>query len=209
MSTADSLPHLYLASGSPRRRALLTQIGVEFSPLDIDVAEVRQPNEAPEEYVQRLALDKARAGMALLRGKRAVVLGADTLGVLAGDVLEKPQNQAHAAQMLAAMSGTEHTVLSAVAVVDGYRERLELVQTYVKFRSISDTEIARYWQTGEPKDKAGGYAIQGLGAVFVESIAGSYSAVVGLPLEATQRLLAAYNIPVWASAVLDRNRGES
>lgn len=197
MSGQPSNTALYLASGSPRRRELLTQIGVKFTVLPVDVAEVRAAAESPEGYVQRLALDKARAGRVALAGGPGVVLGADTLGVLDGQVLEKPQNQAHAAEMLSAMSGREHLVLSAVALTDGQSERTALVTTRVKFRSITTDEMARYWLTGEPQDKAGGYAIQGMGAVFVESIVGNYSSVVGLPLQATQQLLSEYNIPFW------------
>ncbi len=193
----QSIPHLYLASGSPRRRELLAQIGVPFTRLSVDVPEVRAADEAPEAYVQRLAADKARAGFAAMPGDAGVVLGADTLGVLDGQVLEKPRDQAHAAELLRAMSGREHRILSAVALTDGQRWASRLVESRVTFRELSDTEINRYWHTGEPQDKAGGYAIQGLGAVFVASLTGSYSAVVGLPLEATAALLAEYNIPVW------------
>lgn len=201
MHSPSAHNHLVLASGSPRRRELLRQIGVAFTPVAVDVVEKRAPGETPQTYVQRLALEKARAGLASLgRGERAVVLGADTLGELDGQVLEKPVNRSHAAQMLRAMSGRRHRVLSAVALTDGVKERVAMAVTEVKFRHLTDEEIARYWHTGEPQDKAGGYAIQGKGAVFVESIEGSYSAVVGLPLELTQRLLAEYNIPVWGEA---------
>ncbi|WP_254722339.1 Maf family protein [Gilvimarinus xylanilyticus] len=193
----QSIPHLYLASGSPRRRELLAQIGVPFTRIKVDVPEVRAAGETPEAYVQRLAEDKARAGLAALPGDAGVVLGADTLGVLDGQVLEKPRDQGHGAQMLRAMSGREHRILSAVALTDGQRCSCRLVESRVRFRELSDGEISRYWETGEPQDKAGGYAIQGLGAVFVVSMSGSYSAVVGLPLEATAALLAEYNIPVW------------
>lgn len=196
MHSPSSPNHLVLASASPRRRELLRQIGVAFTPVAVGVAEKRAPGETPESYVRRLALDKARAGLERL-GQGAVVLGADTLGELDGQVLEKPVDQSHAAQMLKAMSGRTHRVLSAVALTDGRKERVAMSVTEVTFRRLSDEEIARYWHTGEPRDKAGGYAIQGRGAVFVESIRGSYSAVVGLPLELTQRLLAEYNIPVW------------
>lgn len=188
---------LYLASGSPRRRELLRQIGVNFQRLQVDVPEVRGVEETPEDYVQRLALEKARAGSQALKGQPGVVLGADTLGVLRGEVLEKPRNREHAAELLRAMSGREHTVMTAVALTDGKRETLRLVQTQVWFRPLSETEINRYWETGEPEDKAGGYGIQGLGAVFVRELRGSYSAVVGLPLEETAQMLREYNISIW------------
>ncbi|WP_020207962.1 Maf family protein [Gilvimarinus chinensis] len=188
---------LYLASGSPRRRELLRQIGVNFQRLQVDVPEVRGVEETPEDYVQRLALEKARAGSQALQGQPGVVLGADTLGILRGEVLEKPRNREHAAELLRAMSGREHTVMTAVALTDGKRETLRLVQTQVWFRPLSETEINRYWETGEPEDKAGGYGIQGLGAVFVRELRGSYSAVVGLPLEETAQMLREYNISIW------------
>ncbi|UTF59674.1 nucleoside triphosphate pyrophosphatase [Gilvimarinus sp. DA14] len=190
---------LYLASGSPRRRELLTQIGVKFQRVAVDVPEVQAPSETPSDYVQRLALDKARAGLRALDGKPGVVLGADTLGVLDGQVLEKPLSREHGADLLRAMSGREHTVMTAVATTDGERELLRLVQSQVRFRPLSEDDISRYWLTGEPQDKAGGYAIQGFGAVFVSELRGSYSAVVGLPLEATAQMLSEYNIPVWQS----------
>lgn len=190
-------PPLYLASGSPRRRELLSQIGVRFEVLRVDVPEVRAAAETPESYVQRLALDKARAGRARLAGQPGVVLGADTLGVLDGEVLEKPHHRDDAHRMLSAMSGREHTVLTAVALTDGCLEAQAAVETRVRFRTLDAGEINHYWDTGEPVDKAGSYAIQGLGAVFVSRIQGSYSAVVGLPLETTAQLLSQYNIPVW------------
>ncbi|MBU2885433.1 septum formation inhibitor Maf [Gilvimarinus agarilyticus] len=210
MPEHDTPPALVLASGSPRRRELLRQIGVAFTSVSIDVEEQRRSEESPEAYVQRLALEKAQAGLANLNPKeQAVVLGADTLGVLNGQVLEKPHNQSHAAQMLTSMSGVRHQVLSAVALTDGVKQRLALSTTWVTFREITAAEIERYWYTGEPQDKAGGYAIQGLGAVFVTAIEGSYSSVVGLPLELTQNLLAQYNIPVWGNAASAANVNES
>ena len=191
------MAQLYLASGSPRRRELLQQIGVSFQRLSVEVPEIRDADEVPAEYVQRLALDKARAGIRALQGEPGVVLGADTIGVLDRVVLEKPRNREHGAELLRAMSGREHTVMTAVALTDGKRETLRLVQSQVQFRPLSEVEISRYWDTGEPADKAGGYAIQGLGAVFVRELHGSYSAVVGLPLEATAQMLGEYNIPIW------------
>ena len=190
---------LFLASGSPRRAELLRQIGVNFTRVRIDVPEAPAPEESPEQYVTRLARTKAEAGWRALEcaGANQVVLGADTLGVLDGQLLEKPQGQAHAAQLLRAMSGRSHTVMTAVALTNGASTDVALVRTLVLFRELSDSEIAQYWHTGEPVDKAGGYGIQGLGAVFVREIRGSYSNVVGLPLETTAPLLSKYNVPFW------------
>jgi septum formation protein len=190
---------LYLASGSPRRRELLAQIGVPFQPLSAAIDETPQPNELPSAYVARLALSKAQAGHGCLPvgSAGAVVLGADTAVVVAGGILGKPQDQAEAAAMLALLSGREHEVLTAVALFDGQRSEVVNVVTQVRFRAISAGEAAAYWASGEPVDKAGGYGIQGLGAVFVEGLQGSYSAVVGLPLCETAALLGRFGIPCW------------
>lgn len=190
-------PDLYLASRSPRRRELLQQIGVRFAVVDPALDEVRAATETPTDYVQRLALDKARAGLPLRTCTERPVLGADTIVVLGARVLEKPADEAEALAMLAQLSGTTHQVLTAVAMTDGLREQVRLAQTAVTFRTISALEARRYWATGEPCDKAGGYAIQGLGAVFVSAIQGSYSAVVGLPIETLWPLLTAFDVPFW------------
>lgn len=179
---------LYLASGSPRRRELLTQLGLQFERLITDVEEQRQPEEAAEVYVRRLALDKARAGVAVAP-QDLPVLGADTVVVLNNDVLEKPRDAAHAAQMLSQLSGQTHQVMTAVALADSARELDCLVTTDVTFRNITAEEISHYIASGEPMDKAGAYGIQGLGGNFVRKINGSYHAVVGLPLVETNELL--------------------
>ncbi|MDI9280301.1 Maf family protein [Pantoea sp. EABMAA-21] len=179
---------LYLASGSPRRRELLTQLGLQFERLITDVEEQRQPEEAAEVYVRRLALDKARAGVAVAP-QDLPVLGADTIVVLNNDVLEKPRDAAHAAQMLSQLSGQTHLVMTAVALADSARELDCLVTTDVTFRNITAEEISHYIASGEPMDKAGAYGIQGLGGNFVRKINGSYHAVVGLPLVETNELL--------------------
>jgi len=179
---------LYLASGSPRRRELLTQLGLQFERLVTDVEEQRQPEEAAEVYVRRLALDKARAGVAVAP-QDLPVLGADTIVVLNNDVLEKPRDAAHAAQMLSQLSGQTHQVMTAVALADSARELDCLVTTDVTFRNITAEEISHYIASGEPMDKAGAYGIQGLGGNFVRKINGSYHAVVGLPLVETNELL--------------------
>ncbi|UVC28984.1 MULTISPECIES: nucleoside triphosphate pyrophosphatase [unclassified Pantoea] len=179
---------LYLASGSPRRRELLTQLGLQFERLITHVEEQRQPEEAAEVYVRRLASDKARAGVAVAP-QDLPVLGADTIVVLNGEVLEKPQDAAHAAAMLSKLSGQTHQVMTAVALADKQRELDCLVTTDVTFRKMTAEEISHYIASGEPMDKAGAYGIQGLGGNFVRKINGSYHAVVGLPLVETGELL--------------------
>ncbi|KAJ9431608.1 MULTISPECIES: Maf family protein [Enterobacterales] len=179
---------LYLASGSPRRRELLTQLGLQFERLITHVEEQRQPEEAAEAYVRRLASDKARAGVAVAP-QDLPVLGADTIVVLNGEVLEKPQDAAHAAAMLSKLSGQTHQVMTAVALADKQRELDCLVTTDVTFRKMTAEEISHYIASGEPMDKAGAYGIQGLGGNFVRKINGSYHAVVGLPLVETGELL--------------------
>jgi septum formation protein len=191
---------IYLASGSPRRRELLQQIGVPFEVVKTDLLEVRQAGETPLDYVQRLALEKAHAGLAGIQRQGAMlapVLGADTLGLLNDQILEKPRDAKDAADMLQCMSGQTHQVITALALTDGVRTETAYSRTLVSFRELSQEEIEAYWQTGEPRDKAGGYAIQGLGAVFVKSIQGSYSNVVGLPLETCCALLKRFDIPWW------------
>lgn len=188
---------LLLASGSPRRSELLTQIGVRFAVQVAEVPELRAAGESAAEYVQRLALSKAQAVAALSPG--VPVLGADTIGVLGDQVLEKPQDREHGVSMLLAMSGVTHRVLTAVAVCLDRRSVGCLCESQVTFRTITSEEAHRYWETGEAQDKAGGYAIQGFGAVFVAQLTGSYSSVVGLPLFETQQLLAHFNVPVWCN----------
>ncbi len=179
---------LYLASGSPRRRELLTLLGVPFDILLTHTEEQRREGEAAEAYVRRLAQDKAKAGVALAQEDRPV-LGADTIVVLNGRVLEKPRDEAHAGEMLAALSGKQHQVMTAVAIADRHDVRCQLVVTDVTFRSLSQQDIRDYIATGEPMDKAGAYGIQGKGGCFVRTITGSYHAVVGLPLVETHELL--------------------
>ncbi|EKM6458774.1 nucleoside triphosphate pyrophosphatase [Cronobacter dublinensis] len=183
---------LYLASGSPRRQELLGMLGVSFERLVLGVEEQRAEKEAPQDYVTRLARDKARAGVALA-ARDLPVLGADTIVVLDGDVLEKPRDAAHAAEMLRRLSGQTHQVMTAVALADSLRVRERLVITRVTFRALTAQDIAAYVESGEPMDKAGAYGIQGLGGCFVRSIEGSYHAVVGLPLVETWELLSEFN----------------
>lgn len=190
------LPALYLASASPRRRELLEQIGVSFECCPVDVDESRRPGEPAAVYVARLALTKAQQGAVGLP-PGAVVLGADTVVVCAGEVFGKPRDAVDAQRMLMALSGRTHQVMTAVAVGSGDLWRHCLVTADVTFRALGEAECRRYWQTGEPADKAGGYAIQGFGAIFVSNISGSYSAVVGLPLMETAVLLREFNVEYW------------
>ncbi|KRW57482.1 Maf family protein [Pseudomonas sp. TTU2014-080ASC] len=192
---------LYLASGSPRRRELLTQIGVPFLPLISEIDESVQPGESAQGYVERLAREKAAAGLAKLdQASDAVVLGADTAVVLDGRILGKPANREDALQTLAALSGRTHQVVTAVALINAQRLVSKVVVSEVSFRVLQPAEIETYWSSGEPRDKAGSYAIQGLASVFVSHLQGSYSAVVGLPLCETAALLGEFAIPCWQVA---------
>ncbi|AHF02982.1 septum formation protein Maf [Marichromatium purpuratum 984] len=199
-------PRLHLASRSPRRAELLEQIGVRFTRLDAEVDETVRPGEAPGDYVRRVTGDKGRAGWARVAARAdALVLAADTAVVVDACILGKPRDRADALEMMERLSGREHRVLTAVALVGAAGESLRLSETRVRFRRVAPAEAARYWATGEPRDKAGGYAIQGLGAVFVAAIAGSYSGVMGLPLFETATLLAEAGIPVLGAPPPDRD----
>jgi septum formation protein len=183
---------IVLASASPRRRELLAQIGVPHAVLAVDIDESALPGEAPAALAVRLAREKALAGRARDGGRRAV-LGSDTIVVLDGEVYGKPRDAADARRMLSALSGRSHQVMSAVALAlpgEGpVRDALSV--TDVQMRPIEPAEIDAYWLGGEPQGKAGAYAIQGLGAVFIQHIRGSYSGVMGLPLYETASLLQA------------------
>jgi len=186
----DPRTQIYLASNSPRRAELLTQIGVRFARLSLETDERRLADESPEDYVLRIAVEKGRAGRdRLSRGDLLPVLAADTAVVLGDSVLGKPRDSADARAMLAALSGRTHRVLTAVALMTPDQERTTLSESRVRFREIDEEEARRYWATGEPADKAGGYGIQGYGALFVANLEGSYSGVMGLPLFETGRLL--------------------
>jgi septum formation protein len=186
---------VYLASASPRRRELLAQIGVRFDVLGpAEVDERRDPGEPAADYVERVARAKATAG-AFLRAERGLaplpVVAADTVVIIDRDVLGKPRDAAQAGAFLHQLSGRAHEVRTCVVVADaGGGLRCETSVSRVVFRALDDAEIARYVATGEPYDKAGGYAIQGRAAIFAERIEGSYSGIMGLPLAPTARLLA-------------------
>lgn len=184
---------LILASASPRRRELLAQIGVRHRVQAADVDETVLSGEAAEDYVLRLARAKAGA----LPAGDVPVLGADTSVVVDGRVLGKPVDDADARAMLRRLSGREHQVLSAVALCHGERIEARLSVTRVWFRVVDNALIERYVASGEPRDKAGAYGIQGLGGALVTRIDGSYTGVVGLPLAETVDLLQAFNVPFW------------
>ncbi len=203
-----SFDGIYLASRSPRRRELLRQIGVRFTAVSADVDETVQPGEAPVAYVSRLALLKARTlwqQVAVGQAAAHPVLGSDTTVVLDNRILGKPRDQTEAASMLLALAGRRHQVMTAVALVHDSGVEQALVTTEVTFGPISAEQAAAYWATGEPADKAGGYGIQGLGAVFVEQIKGSYTAVVGLPLFETANLLRKVGVRLWQQPEMTGN----
>jgi septum formation protein len=193
-----SAPQLILASGSPRRRELLKQIGVSFRVLAVDIDESHRSDESALEYVSRLAMEKARAGFERQDGQLPS-LGADTVVVFDQQIFGKPVDQADAKEMLMALSGKSHSVFTAVALKSDLGTAMAVSETLVEFRTISPYECHIYWQTGEPRGKAGAYAIQGRGGVFVERLEGSYSGVVGLPLAETEQLLNKFSVPLWNS----------
>ena len=195
--TADRLYPLILASASPRRRELLEQMGLRFTVQPVDMEETPRDDEAPDLYVLRMAREKALVCQRLAAHADSLVLGADTSVVMDGAVMGKPRDREHARVMLQRLSGNLHEVMSGVALAGPTAVRERVVTTRVVFRRLADEEIEAYLNSGEPFDKAGGYGIQGRGGIFVTSLSGSYSAVVGLPLDATADLLAQAEQPVW------------
>lgn len=191
-------PVLCLASVSPRRQELLAQIGVPHTVVGAHIDEKVLGDEGAREYVIRMAREKALAVRS--RGEKLPVLAADTSVVLDEVVFGKPTGRADGLAMLARLSGRTHSVLTAVALSVGTRVSVSVSTSEVRFRSLSAEECAAYWDTGEPHDKAGGYAIQGRGAVFIEWLSGSYSGVMGLPLYETAELLRTAGVPCWYGA---------
>jgi septum formation protein len=176
---------IYLASSSPRRQELLRQLGITFEVLPSNLNEVREAGESPEDYVQRVARDKARHVEGLVRSRGLPlrpVLGADTEVVLDGEILGKPADREHGLAMLRRLAGRTHEVLTAVVLLDRGVEHGTLSRSSVTFGPLTDTEIERYWRAGESADKAGGYAVQGRAAAFISRIEGSFSGIMGLPL---------------------------
>ncbi len=178
---------ILLASASPRRRELLDQIGVQYRVMPVEVDESHVAGETAEAYVERITRAKARAAAA--RQARLPILAADTAVVLDGAPLGKPRDRSHAVEMLLALGGRTHEVMSGVALLHKGALRYRLNVSTVTFAPITERQARAYWATGEPLDKAGGYAIQGRAALFVREIRGSYSGIVGLPLYETGRLL--------------------
>ena len=209
---------LILASASPRRKELLAQIGVVFKQCSVDIDESVLPNERPEDYVRRLACEKSQAGFqrnfqhssnsksqhtphhsSRYESQHNAVLGADTTVVVDGVILGKPGSEDQAVEMLQQLSGRTHQVMTGIALTGNLYADSQVVVTHVTFKTLDVALCRRYWQTGEPCDKAGGYGIQGYAAVFVEKIEGSYSNVVGLPLAETAELLSKTGIKIWQS----------
>ena len=188
---------MILASASTRRQQLLTQLGVNFSVSVQDINEQKNDEESPEEYVVRMADEKASAALLSRTKNDVVILAADTVVVCEDMVLGKPTDKSDGLRMLRRLSAKSHRVLSAVTVATAITRKSVLSETTVQFREISELEAEHYWQTGEAVDKAGAYGIQGYAAAFVKSISGSYSGVMGLPLYETAQLLRDFGIPVW------------
>jgi septum formation protein len=192
---------VYLASASPRRRELLAQIGVPFRLIAAELDETPLPGEAPQDYVSRLAAAKADAGWQRSRGAElAPVVAADTAVVLDGRILGKPKDRSDGESMLLELSGRRHQVLTAVAVRSSAGNEVKISGSWVTFRPVNAAEAAAYWRTGEPRDKAGGYAIQGYAAIFIADLKGSYSGVMGLPLFETAALLNTVGVALWQHA---------
>jgi septum formation protein len=186
-------PQLILASGSPRRCEILDQLGIRYRVIPAALIETPEKNESPEDYVRRIAAEKSLK-VQMDTPSQLPVLAADTEVVLDGEIFGKPQNRAHGLAMLASLSGREHKVLTAISFRHQNYHWQALSTNLIRFREINPTEIEAYWLTGEPHDKAGAYAIQGKGSLFIEQLCGSYSGVMGLPVLETSRLLSKANI---------------
>ena len=191
---------LILASASPRREKLFRQLGVNFVSEPQDIIEEKRIDESPEKFVKRMAEEKASSAFGKRKEKDIVVVASDTIVVCDKRVLGKPKDKSDGIKMLLTLSNKTHRVLSAVTVANTLRYKSTVSETSVSFREISEIEAECYWDSGEPEGKAGGYAIQGCGAVFVQSINGSYSGVMGLPLFQTAQLLSEFGIHSWQSA---------
>ncbi len=188
---------LVLASASPRRAELLQQIQLNFTQRSVDIDESICDGEMISHYAERMASEKVLAAWESLtddeKNDNPIVLSADTCGECEGQLLCKPDNYQDAQRILKLLSGNTHHIYSAFSLFDGEKQHAELVTSQVTFKQLSDKEILAYWQSGEPCDKAGAYAIQGLGATFISHLSGSYSAVMGLPLFELSRALLKYN----------------
>jgi septum formation protein len=188
---------LHLASQSPRRRELLARLGVRFGVLDVDVPEVRAPGEPAEDYVRRVAREKAGAGLLkVVAVPGALVLGGDTEVVLDDEVFGKPRDRADAAAMLRRLSGRTHLVISAVSLISANREVQAVSRSEVTFAELGEDELEAYLAGGEWRGRAGAYAIQGTAQAFISHLSGSYSGVMGLPLYETARLLREFRVAI-------------
>ena len=192
MASERDLPRVILASASSRRHELLSHILSTFEIQSADIDETPQPDELPATLVERLA--KSKALVILRKNPEAIVIGADTIVTLGHEIFAKPTSQNDSIAILKKLSAKRHTVMTGVAIVSASKVLSTVVKTEVEFTCLSTTQIQNYWQTGEPQDKAGSYAIQGIGGKFVKQINGSYSNVVGLPLVETQLMLAEMGI---------------
>ena len=179
------MSQIILASASPRRAELLDQVGISYEIQSVDINEDPMLNESAVVLVQRLAIEKSQA----IKNADKPVIGSDTLGLMGDQLLVKPTDVEHSIKMLSAMSGNWHEILTAVAITYKDNTTVLLNRNRVLFRKISQDEMIRYWETGEPQDKAGSYAVQGIAAMFIERIEGSYSGIMGLPLFETMQLL--------------------
>lgn len=196
---------LILASASPRRQTLLTHLGLPFEIIVADIDETAQSGEEPASYVQRMALEKAQVVQARLdKSADSCVLGADTAVVLGEQILGKPVDRDDGLSTLQALIGREHRVLTGIAVVTGSQQLVTYAQATVVFGEHSASVLEAYWDTGEPIDKAGSYALQGIGGALVEQVIGHPTTVIGLPLPLTARLLAKVGIENW----LTKGQGE-
>ena len=191
---------VYLASASPRRKALLAQLGIACRVVPACIDESRRPGEPPDHFVLRLAEEKAAASLSRIGDRTALLIAADTAVVVDREVLGKPRCEDEGVAMLQRLGGRSHDVLTGVVVQGNGRTEKAVSRSLVTFRALAPGEARAYWATGEPADKAGGYAIQGRAAVFIESLHGSYSAVMGLPLFETARALESFGYRVMGPA---------
>lgn len=192
------LPPIWLASRSPRRRELLDQLGIRHQPLDVDIDESVRPGESPPAYVTRIAREKAHAGLCITQQQfleQRPVLAADTSVILGQQILGKPGTPDRARDMLELLSNREHEVMTAIAIATREQTLTSISVSQVRFTELSAAVIEAYVKSGEPLDKAGGYAIQGAAAAFISHLSGSYSGVMGLPLHDVYRLLGQLSHP--------------
>ena len=191
-----SQAQITLASASPRRRELLEQVQLAYQVIPVDIDETHLEGEGAEQFVKRLAVEKAKAGYKL--NSDHPVLGSDTIVVIDGEILGKPENKMHFLEMFKLLSGQKHRVMTAVAIYDGKQAQCAISKSEVEFELLSQQQVEAYWNTGEPEGKAGGYAVQGIAAQFIRNISGSYSGIMGLPLYETTKLLEQQGIKLLA-----------